>query len=111
MTSMSFKTPANVGTRDLVRAWLDAIMPADIKDNVIEVDCAPLKSPTPSFFDELLRILIVERSAKTVTLRHVNERAQSLAIRSARNRHIEDRVAIADPIADSKPTLLSRFRR
>ena len=108
---MSFTTPANVGTRDLVRAWLDAIIPPDVKDTVIEVDCTPLKSPTPSFFDELLRILIVERSAKAVTLTNVNQRAQSLAIRSAKNRHIEDRLAIADPIADPKPKLLGRFRR
>jgi hypothetical protein len=111
MTSMSFETPSNIGTRDLVRAWLDAIITSDIEGSVVEVDCAPLKSPTPSFFDELLRILVVERDAKTVTLRNVNQRAQALAFRSANNRHIQDRLAILDPIQDPKDSLIKRILR
>ena len=111
VTPMSFDTPSNAGTRDLVRAWLEAIIDTDISDSVVEINCAPLRSPTPSFFDELLKILIVERRARTVTLKNVLPRAQALAMRSAKNRHIENQVAIVDPRKEPKDSLISRILR
>ena len=94
MTTVSLTTPANIGTRDLVRAWLSSALPLELEATVVEVDCAPLLAPTPSFVDELLRILVVERDAVLVRFVHASDRARELVQQVAQNRQIPDRIEI-----------------
>jgi hypothetical protein len=110
MTALQLVTPANVGTRDLVRAWLDSALPGDLADTAVDVDCAPLTAPTPSFIDELLKIIVVERKALRVRLVNASERAVWLAQRSADNRHISD-VVMIEAAAVPRGSLLERLRR
>jgi hypothetical protein len=94
MPQMNLTTPPNVGTRELVRAWLDAVLPTDLAGTVVAVDCAPMTVPSPSFIDELLKVVVVERSAARIRLTNPTPRAEALALRSAQNRHIEDFVEV-----------------
>ncbi len=111
MTSLSLKAPESVGTRDLVRMWLEAELTSDLRDLTVELDCSPLKTPTPSFFDEALKILIEERGAQRVTVSHVSPRAQLFALRSAANRDIQGKVAISDPIVVRRRAIWRLFAR
>ena len=107
MTSVSLITPQNVGTRDLVREWLQRDAPADLSGRTVEVDCSPLRAPTPSFLDEMLKILVLERCATRVELRHASDRAKALATRSALNRGIGARLDVVD---DAPQKWLHRLR-
>ncbi len=110
MTTLQLVSPADIGTRDLVRAWLDSALPRALETTVVEVDCGKLRSATPSFLDELLKIIVVERHAVRVRLKDVSERAAQLAQRSATNRRILDAVEIV-PATVSKGGLLERLLR
>lgn len=92
MTTVSLTSPANAGTRDLVRAWLSVALPPDISGLLVEVDCGPLRAPSTSFVDELLKIVVVERGASLLRLTNASDRARALALRSAQNFDIVDRV-------------------
>jgi hypothetical protein len=96
MTAVSLKTPQNVGTRDLVREWLVRDAPAELAGRIVEVDCSPLRAPTPSFLDEMLKILVIERGAARVELRRASDRARALAARSAQNRRISGRIGFVE---------------
>jgi len=109
MTTLSLTAPKNVGTRDLVRTWLESALPDDLEGSMVEVDCGPLRAPTPSFVDELLKILIIERRSPRVRLQNASERAQSIALQSAKNRHIADRVEVE--VLTERAGLLHRLRR
>ncbi len=107
MTSVSLRTPQNVGTRDLVREWLLRDAPTDLSGRLVEVDCSPLRAPTPSFLDEMLKVLVLERYASRVELRHASDRAKALATRSAQNRRIDARLGFVE---DAPRTWLHRLR-
>ena len=107
MTAVSLRTPQNVGTRDMVREWLGREAPAELSGRTVQVDCSPLRAPTPSFLDEMLKILVLERCATRVELRHASDRAKALATRSAQNRRIVERI---DFVEDAPQTWLHRLR-
>jgi hypothetical protein len=96
MTTVSLEAPQNVGTRDLVRAWVSSAVPDHLSGSVVVVNCAGLSTPTPSFLDELLKILVVERGASRLTITNASERARVFAARSSENRHIQDRIEIVE---------------
>ncbi len=96
MTTVSLQAPRNVGTRDLVRAWLGSATPEDLAGRVVLVDCADLLTPTPSFLDEMIKMLVLERSADTVRVTNASERTALYAKRSAANRQVSDRVHVTE---------------
>lgn len=108
MTTVSLEAPRNVGTRGLVRTWLDSATPENLSGRVVQVDCARLLSPTPSFLDEMIKMLVVERGAEVVQVTNASERTALYATRSASNRHVRDRVEVAK--SAGRRGLLSWFR-
>lgn len=108
MTTVSLEAPRNVGTRDLVRAWLSSAIPEDLAGRTVLVDCAQLLTPTPSFFDELIKMVVVERGAEVVNFTNASERTALYANRSAGNRHVSDRVDVTEKVARRR--LLNRVR-
>jgi len=94
MTPVSLVAPESIGTRDLVRTWLESAVADDLTSQTVEVDCGPLRAPTPSFFDELLKILVQERQASRVVFIHASDRAAKYAVQSARNREIEQNLQV-----------------
>ncbi len=110
MTTVSLTTPTNVGTRDLVRAWLSAELPEDIEEMLVVVDCGPLRAPSSSFIDELIKIIVVERATSRLQLIRPSERARALAIKSAFNYGVLDRVDIPTPAPEKRGRLALRPR-
>jgi hypothetical protein len=108
MTTVSLTSPSSIGTRPLVRAWcrLEEALPERLDGVRVEVDCSPLRSPSSSFVDELLNIVVVERNASTVAFLHTSERMAQLARQAASNRGITERVKIEV----ATRTLLERLR-
>lgn len=109
MSTLQLTTPSSAGTRDLVRSWLASALPENIAGQAVEIDFTPLRVPTPSFIDELLKILVVERGAAVARLKNANERAESLARQAAANRGITHSVEIEESAV--RPGLLDRIRR
>lgn len=110
MATLQLETPASMGTRDLVRSWLDSAIPSSLAGSVVEVDCSPLRTPTPSFIDELLKVIVVERNATKICLINAVDRAIAQAERSAQNRGISARLEVLKP-DQRRSRALSRIRR
>ena len=89
--------PASTGTRDLVRAWLESVLEPTLEDTLIAVDCSDLRSVTPSFVDEIMKIVLIERQASRLSFINPTERAKSYVSRSAQNRGVTDRVDVVAP--------------
>ena len=96
MSDVLVSAPKSLGTRDLLRAWVEQVpdLPDDLTNISVVIDCSQLQTATPSFFDEFIKILVLERHATHIEFREANERARHLALRSAANRHISDRVTV-----------------
>jgi len=94
MTTVLLTSPPSIGTRSLVRSWLDSALADRLDETLVEVDCGPLRTPSSSFVDELVRIVIVERNAEKLTFLQASERTADLAHQSASARKISSRVEI-----------------
>lgn len=87
-------TPAHAGDREQARE-LVAPLGADLAGVDVVLDCAGLLVGTPSFLDELLKQVLVERSAASSSVLGASDRVQRLVERSAGNRAVADRVMLA----------------
>jgi len=96
MTTVSLTSPTSIGTRPLVRAWLEGALEDRLDGVFVEVDCRPLRAPSSSFVDELLKIVLIERNASKVTFLHASTRTAELARKAAANRKISHRVEIVE---------------
>jgi len=108
MASVSLIAPASVGTRDLVRKWLEQELDKSLEGDHLSIDCVDLRSATPSFVDEILKVVLVERHAARLSFVNAPERAELHVERSAANRSVVDRVEVIPP---PKPTSAQRVRR
>ncbi len=95
MTTETIETPRRVGSREQARSFL-ATLPIDLSDSEIHIDCAQLEASAPSFIDEMVKILLVERSAAKVRLLRAPPRTREYAERSARNRGVDARFFAVD---------------
>ncbi len=87
--------PKLVSSRDQARQLTEGL-PADLTGAVVVVDCAALQASTPSFVDELVKVVLVERNAKLLRLVSARERTVELARCAATVRQVADRLQV-DP--------------
>ena len=85
--------PMLVSSREQARD-LTASLPEDLSTATVVVDCSALQASTPSFVDELIRLVLTERNALQLTLRNAPERTIELARRAAEIHGVLDRMKI-----------------
>ena len=83
--------PKLVSSRDQARE-LTAGLADDLSDTVVLVDCSALQASTPSFVDELVKAVLVDRQADRLIIKGAPERTVELARRAAQNRGVADRL-------------------
>ncbi|MGH3100535.1 MAG: hypothetical protein ACRDPU_06065 [Thermoleophilia bacterium] len=59
------------------------------------VDCTALQASTPSFVDELVKAVLVDRHGRRLIIKGAPERTVELARRAAQNRGVADRLETA----------------
>lgn len=99
-TVITVRAPQFAGTREAARA-LVAPLPATLARTSVVVDLADTKAAAPSFVDELIRLILVDRGGLALELAGASPRAAELAARFARNHGAADRLRLPgdDPIA------------
>ena len=85
--------PKLVSSRDQARN-LTASLPGDLSGTVVMVDCSALQASTPSFVDELVKAVLVDRRGSHLVIKAAPERTVELARRAAQNRGVLDRLEI-----------------
>ena len=85
--------PKLVSSRDQARE-LTAGLPGDLSDTVVMVDCSALQASTPSFVDELVKAVLVDRGGRHLVIKAAPGRTVELARRAAQNRGVGDRLEI-----------------
>jgi hypothetical protein len=95
MTTETIATPRRVGSREQARS-LFSTLPVDLSESEIHVDCSQVEASAPSFVDEMVKILLVERDAAQVRLLSAPPRTREYAERSARNRGVDARFIAVD---------------
>lgn len=88
------EAPEHAGLRDQAHALTDTLG-ADLRDAVVSFDCRRLLVGTPSFLDEIVKQVLVERHAQSLCVQGASERVQHLLERASTNRHVADRVSFA----------------
>ena len=90
-TMSTLIAPKLVSSRDQARE-LTAGLADDLSDTVVLVDCSALQASTPSFVDELVKAVLVDRQADRLVIKGAPERTVELARRAAQNRGVADRL-------------------
>jgi hypothetical protein len=83
--------PKLVSSRDQARE-LTATLADDLSGTVVMVDCSALQASTPSFVDELVKAVLVDRRGSRLVIKGAPERTVELARRAAHNRGVGDRL-------------------
>jgi hypothetical protein len=83
--------PKLVSSRDQARE-LTAGLAADLSDTIVMVDCSALQASTPSFVDELVKAVLVDRHGSRLIIKGAPERTVELTRRAAQNRGVIDRL-------------------
>lgn len=89
----TLKSPALVSSRPLARELADQL-PSVLAGEEVVVDFSEAQATAPSFVDELVKIVLVERSAATLRMVHVPERTAAYARRSAERRSVAGHLEI-----------------
>ena len=90
---MTLTAPELVSSRDQARE-LTADLPAELSDVAVMLDCSALQASTPSFVDELVKAVLVERAAARLVLQGAPERTVELARRAAANHGVSERLQV-----------------
>jgi len=90
------ETPAHAGARDQARDLVEVLGP-DLSGQDVVLDCTSLLVGTPSFLDEIVKQVLVQRSARTLSVQAASARVHDLLERSAENRGLRDRLRFAVP--------------
>lgn len=83
--------PEYVSTREMAQECLLSL-PGDLSGKVVVLDCGRVEVSTPSFFDEAVKEILVNRHASSIELLATSERARTQALRSAENRDVADKI-------------------
>jgi hypothetical protein len=83
--------PKLLSSRDQARE-LTASLGQDLSDTTVLVDCTALQASTPSFVDELVKAVLVDRRGHRLIIKGAPERTVELARRAAQNRGVIDRL-------------------
>jgi hypothetical protein len=71
---------------------LTASLAEDLSGSMVLVDCTALQASTPSFVDELVKAVLVDRRGDRLIIKGAPERTVELARRAAQNRGVIDRL-------------------
>jgi hypothetical protein len=88
----AISTPERVGGRDQARLLAEELFAAPGVS--ITVDFSHSDVVTPSFIDELVKVLLEERRVGSLTLKGLGERERRLATRSAGVRSLSDHLLL-----------------
>lgn len=88
------ETPEHAGARDQARALVEPLG-NDLAGDEIVLDCARLLVGTPSFLDELLKQVLVQRAAASLSVIDASDRVRELLKRSASNRNVAGRLVFS----------------
>ncbi len=83
--------PTHAGSREQARE-LVARLPEDLAGSGVALDCSELTIGSPSFFDELVKQILIVRNADLLDVVSTSQRARTLLERAAQNRNVVDRV-------------------
>ena len=83
--------PKLVSSRHQARE-LTASLADDLSDAAVMVDCSALQASTPSFVDELVKAVLVDRRGQRLVIKGAPDRTLELARRAAQNRGVIDRL-------------------
>lgn len=95
---MEIRLPRVVGTRPAVAPFL-ADVPGDLRGQKVVLDSRALLSGTPSFADEMVKAVLVDRGADELVVLGANSDFASDIAVSARDHGVLDRVRLEQPAA------------
>jgi hypothetical protein len=90
-TMSTLIAPKLVSSRHQARE-LTANLADDLSDTAVMVDCSALQASTPSFVDELVKAVLVDRRGQRLVIKGAPDRTLELARRAAQNRGVIDRL-------------------
>lgn len=88
------KPPSHAGSRDQA-SELIAALPTDLSGESVVLDCAGLAVSTPSFLDEIVKQVLVNRRARLFEVVDASHRVRVLLERAAANRGVSERLRVA----------------
>jgi hypothetical protein len=94
---LQLKTPEHAGSRQHANALLSG-MSRSLAGQVVTLDCGRLLVATPSFFDEIVKQVLVVGGAARLDVLKPSQRARELVERAATNRGVSDRLSILAPV-------------
>lgn len=80
-------------TRGQAQSMLKGVL-HDLSRTDVIADCADMAQCAPSFVDELVKAVLVDRQARVLRLENPSDEAREHAERSAANRRVRDRLEI-----------------
>lgn len=89
----TLRTPQLVGSRGAARTLL-ADLPADCSTGKVTVDCTDLRASSPSFVDELVKNILVDRAARQLKLQNAPVDVAGWANDSAQRRNVAERLMV-----------------
>lgn len=91
--AVTMSAPIFAGSRVQARQMAEEL-PLDLSEVFVAMDCQGLEVSTPSFMDELIKVVLVERGARGLLLENGRDRTRVIAQRCAQNRGVEDRLQV-----------------
>jgi hypothetical protein len=88
--------PLRTGYREEARKFFDDRLDADLTGLIVYVQAAEMAAATPSFMDEMVKIVLRERHASRLILVGSNEPATVYARSSAERRDVSDKLSIIE---------------
>lgn len=87
------QTPQHAGSREQARELVGAL-PQPLTGQWMTVDFGPLLVPTPSYCDEIVKLVLETGGAERLEVLNTSLRARQLVERSAQNRGVSSRLRI-----------------
>lgn len=87
--------PELVSSRPVAREFARELA-ADLSTVEVTVDCGEVTAAAPSFIDELIKEIVIQRHAASLRLVNVPTRTADYARRSAALRQVADRVDVQE---------------
>jgi len=88
------RTPEHAGSREQARELIGGLSQPLVGERVA-VDFGPLLVPTPSYCDEIVKLVLQSGGAERLEVLNASPRARQLVERSAQNRGVAGRLRIA----------------
>ncbi len=88
------QTPQHAGSREQARELIGGLR-QPLAGERVAVDFAPLLVPTPSYCDEIVKLVLEAGDAERLDVLNAQPRARQLIERSAQNRGVTGRLRIA----------------